>query len=394
MQYRELGHGLKVSAIGVGCMPMIKGGNITYGEAADPDEAVKTIHRAIDLGINFFDTAQIYGPFQNEELVGQAIKGRSDGLIIASKFGFKFDGRNIVGVDGSAMNAKTAVEGTLKRLGIDCLDLYYQHRVDPNVPIEETVGAMADLITEGKIKHIGLSEAGPETLRRAAAVAPISALQSEYSLWERDIGGWKVGRINPPRDALLGADRLVGPAFRDAIAMAGDGGFPFPVFHGGFAAAEAEFMLRLAPQGGPLPATPAEAMGWIDEIRIGIEIASSPYARINADGPCVTISDHGNNAGLLLGPTVPRAHWEQLDAVEVTLAIDGQEVGRATTATMLDGPFGAARFLIENLARRGFALEPGWWISSGAITGVHDVAPGSTVIAGFAGLGTVEALIR
>jgi aryl-alcohol dehydrogenase-like predicted oxidoreductase len=187
MQYRELGHVLNVSALGVGCMPMIKGGNITYGEDADPDEAIKTIHSAIDLGINFLDTAQIYGPFQNEELVGQAIKGKRDGLIIASKFGFKFDGGNIVGVDGSAVNAKTAVEGTLKRLGIDCLDLYYQHRVDPNVPIEETVGAMADLITEGKIKHIGLSEAGPETLRRAAAVAPISALQSEYSLWERDI---------------------------------------------------------------------------------------------------------------------------------------------------------------------------------------------------------------
>jgi aryl-alcohol dehydrogenase-like predicted oxidoreductase len=187
MQYRNLGNGLKVSAIGVGCMPMIKGGNITYGEDADPDEAILTIHRAIDLGINFFDTAQIYGPFQNEELVGEAIKGKRDGLVIASKFGFKFDGGNIVGVDGSGANAKSAVEGTLKRLGIDCLDLYYQHRVDPNVPIEETVGAMADLITEGKIKHIGLSEAGPETLRRAAAVAPISALQSEYSLWERDI---------------------------------------------------------------------------------------------------------------------------------------------------------------------------------------------------------------
>jgi len=187
MQYRTLGNGLKVSAIGVGCMPMIKGGNITYGEEADPDEAIKTIHRAIDLGITFFDTAQIYGPFSNEELVGEAIKGKRDGLVIASKFGFKFDGGNIVGVDGSGANAKSAVEGTLKRLGIDCLDLYYQHRVDPAVPIEETVGAMADLITEGKIKHIGLSEAGPETLRRAAAVAPISALQSEYSLWERDI---------------------------------------------------------------------------------------------------------------------------------------------------------------------------------------------------------------
>jgi aryl-alcohol dehydrogenase-like predicted oxidoreductase len=187
MQYRNLGNGLKVSAIGVGCMPMIKGGNIVYGEDADPDEAIKTIHRAIDLGVTFFDTAQIYGPFSNEELVGEAIKGKRDGLVIASKFGFKFDGGNIVGVDGSGANAKSAVEGTLKRLGIDCLDLYYQHRVDPAVPIEETVGAMADLITEGKIKHIGLSEAGPETLRRAAAVAPISALQSEYSLWERDI---------------------------------------------------------------------------------------------------------------------------------------------------------------------------------------------------------------
>jgi aryl-alcohol dehydrogenase-like predicted oxidoreductase len=187
MHYRNLGHGLKVSAIGVGCMPMIKGGNITYGEEADPDEAIKTIHRAIDLGITFFDTAQIYGPFQNEELVGEAIKGKREGLVIASKFGFKFDGGNIVGVDGSGANAKAAVEGTLKRLGIDCLDLYYQHRVDPNVPIEETVGAMADLVKEGKIRHIGLSEAGPETLRRAAAVAPISALQSEYSLWERDV---------------------------------------------------------------------------------------------------------------------------------------------------------------------------------------------------------------
>jgi aryl-alcohol dehydrogenase-like predicted oxidoreductase len=187
MQYRNLGNGLKVSAIGVGCMPMIKGGNIVYGEDADPDEAIKTIHHAIDLGITFFDTAQIYGPFSNEALVGEAIKGKRDGLVIASKFGFKFDGGNIVGVDGSAANAKSAVEGTLKRLGIDCLDLYYQHRVDPAVPIEETVGAMADLIKEGKIKHIGLSEAGPATLRRAAAVAPISALQSEYSLWERDI---------------------------------------------------------------------------------------------------------------------------------------------------------------------------------------------------------------
>lgn len=187
MKYRNLGHGLKVSAIGVGCMPMIAGGNIVYGEDADPDEAIKTIHRAIDLGMTFFDTAQIYGPFSNEELLGKAIKGKRDGLVIATKFGFRFDGSKIIGVDGSPANAKAAVEGSLKRLGIDCIDLFYQHRMDPDIPVEDTVGALADLVTDGKIKHIGLSEAGPATLRRAAATAPIAALQSEYSLWEREI---------------------------------------------------------------------------------------------------------------------------------------------------------------------------------------------------------------
>ena len=227
--------------------------------------------------------------------------------------------------------------------------------------------------------------------RRPADLASAYAVQDcAISLWEREVGGWKVGRINPPSDALLGADRLVGPAFRDAIVMADGAPRPFTTFHGGFAAAEAEFMLRLAPREGPLPDTREAAMAWVDEVRIGIEIASSPYARINADGPCVTIADHGNNAGLLLGPVVPCDRWDRLDEVEVTLAIDGHEVGRATTATMLDGPFGAARFLIANLAARGIALQPGWWISSGAITGVHPVSPGSMVVAGFGALGSVE----
>lgn len=228
----------------------------------------------------------------------------------------------------------------------------------------------------------------PEDLVSAYAIQDCA-----ISLWERKVGGWKVGRINPPSDTLLGADRLVGPAFHDAIFHAAQGPRPFRTFHGGFAAAEAEFMLRLAPQDGPLPANKIDAMDWIDEVRIGIEIASSPYPRINADGPCVTIADHGNNAGLLLGPVVERGHWGQLDAVEVALAIDGKLAGRATTATMLDGPFGAARFLIGNLASRGIALEAGWWISSGAITGVHQVSPGSEVTASFAGIGSVEALI-
>lgn len=186
MHSRTLGT-LDVSAIGIGCMPMIKGGNILYGAPADPDEAIRTIHAAIDMGVTFFDTAQIYGPFTNEELVGEAIKGKRDGLVIATKFGFRFDGNRITGVDGSPDNVRASVEGSLARLGIDCIDLYYQHRMDPNVPIEETVGALARLVEDGKIRHIGLSEAAPARLRAAAAVHPIAALQSEYSLWERDV---------------------------------------------------------------------------------------------------------------------------------------------------------------------------------------------------------------
>lgn len=228
----------------------------------------------------------------------------------------------------------------------------------------------------------------PQDLASAYAVQDCA-----LALWERAVGGWKVGRINPPSDQLLGADRLVGPAFDDTILMASDTPSRFAIFHGGFAAAEAEFMLRLAPQPGPLPTTREAAMAWIDEVRIGIEIASSPYARINADGPCVTISDHGNNAGLLLGPVVPRHLWGTLDNVVVTLAIDGREVGRATTASMLDGPFGAAAFLMHNLAERGIGLESGWWVSSGAITGVHEMSPNSLVSANFAGIGSVETLI-
>ncbi|WP_375427894.1 aldo/keto reductase [uncultured Sphingomonas sp.] len=186
MKYRTLGNVLEVSAVGIGCMPMIRNGNITYGTATE-DESTRTIHEALDLGVTFLDTAQIYGPFQNEELVGQAIRGRRDGVVIATKFGFKFEGDEIVGVDGSPANARASVEGSLQRLGVETIDLFYQHRVDPNVPIEETVGAMGELVAEGKVGFLGLSEAGPDTLRRAAATHPITALQSEYSLWERDV---------------------------------------------------------------------------------------------------------------------------------------------------------------------------------------------------------------
>ena len=187
MKYRTLGQGLEVSAIGIGCMPMVAGGNIVYGTAATADDAMATIHRAIDLGVTFFDTAEIYGPFTNEELVGKAIAGKREGLVIATKFGFRFDGNQITGVDSSPANIRRACEGSLGRLGIDTIDLYYQHRVDPAVPIEDVAGTLGELVKEGKIRHIGLSEAGAETLRKAHAVHPVTALQSEYSLWERGV---------------------------------------------------------------------------------------------------------------------------------------------------------------------------------------------------------------
>ena len=186
MKYRTLGNTLEVSALGLGCMPMISGGNITYG-VADRTESIATIHAAIDLGITFFDTAEMYGPFTNEELVGAAIKGKRDGLIIATKFAMRWNGDQMAGLDGSPANARRACEGSLERLGLETIDLFYQHRVDPKVPIEETVGGMAQLVKEGKVRHIGLSEAGADTLRRAASVHPIAALQTEYSIWERDV---------------------------------------------------------------------------------------------------------------------------------------------------------------------------------------------------------------
>jgi aryl-alcohol dehydrogenase-like predicted oxidoreductase len=183
MKHISLG-GLDVSRIGLGTMAM-------SGYYLDPDssdaESIRTIQRALDLGVTFFDTAEIYGPFENEELLGRALEGRRDDVVVATKFGLVSHAGGGPGVlDSSPANIRTAVEGSLKRLGTDRIDLYYQHRVDPNTPIEDTVGALAELVAEGKVLHIGLSEAGPETIRRAHAVHPIAALQTEYSLWTRD----------------------------------------------------------------------------------------------------------------------------------------------------------------------------------------------------------------
>jgi aryl-alcohol dehydrogenase-like predicted oxidoreductase len=200
MQSRKLGRsGLTVSALGLGCMGMSE----FYGPR-DDNESVATIHRALDLGINFLDTADVYGPFTNEELVGRAIRGRRDKIVLATKFGIVRDPNdpNSRGMNGKPEYVRQACEASLRRLGVDTIDLYYQHRVDPNTPIEETVGAMAQLIKEGKVRFLGLSEAGARTLRRAVKIHPISALQTEYSLWTRD-----------PEDEILPACRELGIGF-------------------------------------------------------------------------------------------------------------------------------------------------------------------------------------
>lgn len=185
MKLAHLGD-LEVSRIGLGAMTMA--GTYTSEGALDHDESVRTIHRALELGVTHLDTAEIYGPYLSEELVGRAVAGRRDQVTIATKFGLVSHAGGGPGVrDSSAANVRAAVEGSLKRLGTDHVDLCYQHRVDPGTPIEETAGAVADLVREGKVLHFGLSEAGPDTIRRAHAVHPVAALQTEYSLWTRDV---------------------------------------------------------------------------------------------------------------------------------------------------------------------------------------------------------------
>jgi aryl-alcohol dehydrogenase-like predicted oxidoreductase len=233
MQKRTLGpNGPEVSAIGLGCMGM----SAFYGATDDP-ESLRTIHRALDLGCNFLDTSDMYGPHTNEELVGRAIADRRDEVFLATKFAIRIEPgdppRRVI--DGSPAYVRSACEGSLKRLGVDQIDLYYQHRVDPNTPIEDTVGAMAELVAEGKVAHLGLSEARAETIRRAHAVHPITAVQTEYSLWTRDVDdeilptlnelgialvaysplgrGFLSGRFSSPDELDEGDFRRYGPRF-------------------------------------------------------------------------------------------------------------------------------------------------------------------------------------
>ncbi len=179
---RTLGQGFTVSALGLGCMGMSQ----SYGEA-DERESIATVHRAIDLGVTFFDTAEVYGPFTNEELLGRALRGQRDRVVIATKFGWNIEDGRVNGITSRPERIRAAVDGSLRRLQIDTIDLLYQHRVDPAVPIEDVVGTMSDLVHQGKVRYLGLSEAGAQTIRRAHAIHPIAALQSEYSIWERNL---------------------------------------------------------------------------------------------------------------------------------------------------------------------------------------------------------------
>jgi aryl-alcohol dehydrogenase-like predicted oxidoreductase len=199
MQHRRLGAaGLEVSSLGLGCMGMSD-----FYAGRDDAESIRTIHRALDLGIDFLDTADMYGPFTNERLVGRAIRDRRDQVVLATKFGnVRSEDGKFLGVEGSPDYVRRACDASLERLGVDHIDLYYQHRVDTKVPIEETVGAMAELVRAGKVRHLGMSEAAPATLRRAVAVHPIAALQTEYSLWSRDV-----------EDAILPTCRELGVGF-------------------------------------------------------------------------------------------------------------------------------------------------------------------------------------
>jgi aryl-alcohol dehydrogenase-like predicted oxidoreductase len=308
MENRLLGrNGLKVGALGLGCMGM----TATYDSpsARDPEEAIATIRLALDLGVTLIDTAEVYGPFSNEELVGRAVHGRRDEVVIATKFGFRCtpDGA-IAGLDGSPANVRAACEASLHRLGVEAIDLYYLHRLDPSVAVEETVGAMADLVRAGKVRHLGLSEVGVRTLRRAAAVHPIAALQSEYSLWERNLEADVLPACRELGIGLvpfspLGRGFLAGSAPRaEAIASDEDYRRSLPRFQGENYDRNLLLLARLRAMAGARGATAAQlALAWL--LRRGPDLVPIPgtksRARLAENAAAAAIVLSATECGLL-----------------------------------------------------------------------------------------------
>jgi aryl-alcohol dehydrogenase-like predicted oxidoreductase len=322
MQQRRLGtQGLAVSALGLGCMGM----SWAYG-APDDTESIATLHEAIERGCTFLDTAEVYGPWKNEELLGRALAGRRERVVIATKFGFALGAQgNVTGLDSRPEHVREACDASLRRLGVDTIDLLYQHRVDPNVPIEETVGAMADLVAAGKVRWLGLSEASPRTLRRAHAVHPISALQSEYSLWQREVEA----EVLPTCRELgigfvaycpLGRGFLTGHAKRAEEYEAGDSRKTHPRFQGDNYDANLRLVDSVKELAARKGCTPGQlAIAWL--LRQGDDVVPIPgtkrrtYLRENlaaldvklSDADCAWLNEHlpvGATAGERYNPVL------------------------------------------------------------------------------------------
>jgi aryl-alcohol dehydrogenase-like predicted oxidoreductase len=293
---RKLGtQGLEVSALGLGCMGMSQ----SYG-VPDDQESVATLHRAIELGVTFLNTAEAYGPFTNEELLGRALKGRREQVVLATKFGFRFEGKQLAGTDSRPKHIRDVAEASLRRLRTDRIDLLYQHRVDPTVPIEDVVGTMARLIEEGKVRFLGLSEAGEATLRRAHAVHPISALQSEFSLWERNLERDIIPALRELGIGLvafspLGRGFLTGTARRAEEYPEDDYRRGDPRFQGDNFDANMRAASAVRDLAGRLGATPAQvALAWL--LHKGDDVVPIPgtkrrrYLEENAGAASVALS--------------------------------------------------------------------------------------------------------